>query len=89
MSAPLNLSVVVPLYNEEESLPHLVEQLLSALRPTDEAFELVLVEINISQLFYFSNWDKKIVKKWGYLGSYNRCNHFSIFSCRQTGIWWN
>ncbi|HCO75368.1 MAG TPA: glycosyltransferase, partial [Synechococcus sp. UBA8071] len=44
MSAPLNLSVVVPLYNEEESLPHLVEQLLSALRPTDEAFELVLVD---------------------------------------------
>ena len=44
MSAPLNLSVVVPLYNEEESLPHLVGQLLSALRPTDEAFELVLVD---------------------------------------------
>ena len=44
MSAPLNLSVVVPLYNEEESLPHLVEQLLSALRTTDEAFELVLVD---------------------------------------------
>ena len=44
MSAPLNLSVVVPLFNEEESLPHLVEQLLSALRPTDEAFELVLVD---------------------------------------------
>ena len=44
MSAPLNLSVVVPLYNEEESLPHLVEQLLKALRPTEEAFELVLVD---------------------------------------------
>ena len=44
MSAPLNLSVVVPLYNEEESLPHLVVQLLSALRPTDETFELVLVD---------------------------------------------
>ena len=44
MGAPLNLSVVVPLYNEEESLSHLVEQLLSALRPTDEAFELVLVD---------------------------------------------
>ncbi|MGB1621065.1 MAG: glycosyltransferase family 2 protein [Synechococcus sp.] len=43
MSAPLDLSVVVPLYNEEESLPHLVEQLLAALRPTDERFELVLV----------------------------------------------
>ena len=44
MSAPLNLSVVVPLYNEEESLPHLVDQLLSALRPAGETFELVLVD---------------------------------------------
>ena len=44
MSAPLDISVVVPLYDEEESLPHLVEQLLSALRPTDETFELVLVD---------------------------------------------
>jgi glycosyltransferase involved in cell wall biosynthesis len=43
MSAPLDLSVVVPLYNEEESLPHLVEQLLSALRPSGESFELVMV----------------------------------------------
>ncbi len=43
MSTPLDLSVVVPLYNEEESLPHLVEQLLDALRPSGERFELVLV----------------------------------------------
>jgi glycosyltransferase involved in cell wall biosynthesis len=34
---------VVPLYNEEESLPHLVEQLLASLRPSGERFELVLV----------------------------------------------
>jgi hypothetical protein len=32
----LDLSVVVPIYNEEESLPELVEQLLKALRPTGE-----------------------------------------------------
>ena len=43
MSAPLDLSVVVPLYNEEESLPILLEQLLSALRPSGESFELVLI----------------------------------------------
>ena len=43
MSTPLDLSVVVPLYNEEESLPHLVEQLLDALRPSGERFELELV----------------------------------------------
>ena len=43
MTSHLDLSVVVPLYNEEESLPHLVEQLLQALRPSGESFELVLV----------------------------------------------
>ena len=43
MTTPLDLSVVVPVYNEEESLPHLVEQLLNALRPSGEHFELVLV----------------------------------------------
>ena len=40
---PKNISVVVPIYNEEESLPELVEQLLEALRPFEESFELVLV----------------------------------------------
>ena len=43
MTAGLDLSVVVPLYNEEESLPELVDQLLKALRPIGERFELVLV----------------------------------------------
>jgi glycosyltransferase involved in cell wall biosynthesis len=41
--AALDLSVVVPLYNEEESVPELVQQLLQALRPSGERFELVLV----------------------------------------------
>jgi glycosyltransferase involved in cell wall biosynthesis len=39
-----DLSVVVPLYNEEASLPFLVNQLLEALRPLDRSFELVLVD---------------------------------------------
>ena len=37
------LSVVVPLFNEEESLPLLVDKLLAALRPLGRSFELVLV----------------------------------------------
>jgi glycosyltransferase involved in cell wall biosynthesis len=40
----LDLSVVVPVYNEEESLPHLVEQLHGALAPTGLAYELVLID---------------------------------------------
>ena len=43
MELPLELSVVVPIYNEEESLPKLVDQLLQALRPTGKCFEIVLV----------------------------------------------
>ncbi len=39
-----DLSVVVPLYNEEASLPFLVNHLLEALRPLDRSFELVLVD---------------------------------------------
>ena len=38
------LSVVVPLYNEEDSLPSLLEQLLAALRPIGRSFELILVD---------------------------------------------
>ena len=41
---PPFLSVVVPLFNEEESLPLLVERLLQTLRPLAWPFELVLVD---------------------------------------------
>ncbi|MBM5800746.1 MAG: glycosyltransferase family 2 protein [Cyanobacteria bacterium K_DeepCast_35m_m2_023] len=44
MATDLDLSVVVPLFNEEASLEPLVEQLLNALRPLGLAFELVLVD---------------------------------------------
>ena len=38
------ISVVVPLYNEVDSLKKLLEQLLEAMRPMKEPFELVLVD---------------------------------------------
>ena len=41
---PPELSIVVPLYNEAESLQPLVEQLLASLRPLGRSFELVLVD---------------------------------------------
>jgi glycosyltransferase involved in cell wall biosynthesis len=40
----MDLSVVVPLFNEAEGLPLLVEQLLAVLRPLGRSFELVLVD---------------------------------------------
>jgi len=43
-SSSLDLSVVVPLYNEEGSLPHLIDQVLAALRPLPLRFELVQVD---------------------------------------------
>ena len=43
MNFNVALSIVVPIYNEEESLPFLVNQLLEVLQPMEENFELVLV----------------------------------------------
>ncbi len=43
MNVSVDLTVVVPIYNEEGSLSELVQQLLDALHPTGESFELVLV----------------------------------------------
>ena len=43
MNSNVSLSIVVPIYNEEESLRFLVNQLLDVLRPMNESFELVLV----------------------------------------------
>lgn len=40
----MDLSVVVPLYNEEQTLPLLVKDLLDALRPLGLGFELILVD---------------------------------------------
>ena len=40
----MQLSVVVPLFNEQESLAPLVERILSHLRPLGLSFELVLVD---------------------------------------------
>ena len=41
--SPLALSVVAPVYNEEESLPYLVDELIQSLRGTGESFELIFV----------------------------------------------
>ena len=43
MSNPIEISIVVPVYNEEDSLPELVQQLLVAMRNLGNTFELVLV----------------------------------------------
>lgn len=40
----LDLSVVVPIYNEEESIPHLVAELHRALAQSGLSYELVLVD---------------------------------------------
>ena len=43
MTSKVDISIVVPIFNEEESLPKLVDQLLEIMRPLEESFELVFV----------------------------------------------
>lgn len=40
----LDVSIVVPLYNEEESVPLLVDKVVATMRATGKAWELVLVD---------------------------------------------
>jgi glycosyltransferase involved in cell wall biosynthesis len=42
--ATLDLSVIAPIYNEEESIPHLLAELHGALDPTNLSFEIILVD---------------------------------------------
>lgn len=43
-SATPEISLVVPVYNEEENLPVLVEQIFTAMRPGNRPWELILVD---------------------------------------------
>ncbi len=43
MNSKVAISIVVPIFNEEESLPYLVNQLLEVMHPMGETFELVLI----------------------------------------------
>jgi len=41
---PINLSIVVPLFNEEESVAKLIDALLSTLENMDRTFEIILID---------------------------------------------
>lgn len=38
------ISIVIPVYNEEENLPLLVPQVIDVLRPLDKKFEIIIVD---------------------------------------------
>lgn len=42
--ARLDLSVILPIFEEEESLPQLIEELVGVLRPTGLSFELLCID---------------------------------------------
>ncbi|MCL4295174.1 MAG: glycosyltransferase family 2 protein [Anaerolineae bacterium] len=44
MPQPPQLSIVLPIYNEAESLPHLLEELVPALEATGRTFEIICVD---------------------------------------------
>ncbi len=44
MNAAPDLSVVIPVYNEKENLPELIDRCLAACRKTGRSFEIILVD---------------------------------------------
>ena len=43
MSKEVQVSIVIPIFNEEESIPQLVEEILITMRRSNYSFEIVLV----------------------------------------------
>ena len=43
MSNQINISIVVPIFNEEESIGQLVSEVLNAMKTSKENFEIILV----------------------------------------------
>jgi len=43
-SPPIDISVVVPVYNEEENLPILIPQIAEVLRPLGKTYEMIFVD---------------------------------------------
>ncbi len=43
MNNKINISIVIPIFNEEASIPQLVQEILIAMRKSKEAFEIILV----------------------------------------------
>jgi len=42
--ATIDVSIIIPVFNEEESLPHLLEQLHAAMSKSGKSYELVMVD---------------------------------------------
>ena len=43
MSILIDISIVIPIFNEEESIPLLIDEVLKVMRVTQEKFEIILV----------------------------------------------
>jgi glycosyltransferase involved in cell wall biosynthesis len=44
MNNDIQLSIVLPIYNEAESIPHLLEELTPVLETTGRTFEIICVD---------------------------------------------
>ena len=40
----IDISIVAPVYNEEENLPILIEQLVEVLKPLGKTYEMIFVD---------------------------------------------
>jgi glycosyltransferase involved in cell wall biosynthesis len=70
--ATVNISVVIPVYNEEENVPFLVERLHAALSRLKRTYEIILVDDGSSD----HTWEKLVEGT-------RRCPHFRLIRFRR------
>jgi glycosyltransferase involved in cell wall biosynthesis len=80
----LDLSVIAPIYNEEESIPHLIEQVHAALDNTGLRFELILVDDGSADQSYLTM--KKIAERDGALSVVRLRRNFGQTAALQAGL---
>ena len=61
MSNKINISIVIPLFNEEESISQLIQEVLAAMKQTKEKFEIIVV--NDGSVDNTANVLAKLIKK--------------------------
>ena len=77
------VSVIVPVYNEEESLPHLFPRLLSVMKAMDRPFEIIFVndgsrDSSLKMLHCFHTENPKTVRVIDFNGNFGQ--HMAIMA---------
>ena len=84
MNNQVKISIVIPIFNEADSIPQLVKEVLRSMRSMNQSFELILV--NDSSLD--DSWleIQKLSRNFSYVTGLNLSENFGQHSAIMAGL---